>query len=111
MAGMLVAFGLQRIHLNLLVFLVVLLMDVLSERYVDRVFATLRACFPVESKNDEEQMLLQSYPWLQDCLKFKLFHVLWLAICALGVVAQEWYDIHCRHQTASNRVKSERKEF
>eukprot|EP00435_Cladocopium_sp_Y103_P036518 s1053_g9.t1 len=44
-------------------------------RYVDRDFATLRACFPVESKNDEE-----------------------------------WYDIHCRHQTAANRVKSERKK-
>eukprot|EP00434_Breviolum_minutum_P020185 symbB.v1.2.017800.t1/scaffold1394.1/size200789/23 len=40
-------------------------------RYVDRDFATLRACFPVESKNDEE-----------------------------------WYDIHCRHQTAAKEENS-----
>eukprot|EP00439_Symbiodinium_sp_Y106_P087401 s397_g49.t2 len=36
-------------------------------RYVDRDFATLRACFPIESLNDEE-----------------------------------WYDVHCRHNSVSS---------
>lgn len=31
------------------------------ERYVDRDFATLRACFPVESKNDEVWKLPKGY--------------------------------------------------
>ena len=76
-----------------------------QDRYVDRDFATLRACFPVESKNDEVEMNWHrnSISWISwRCRKWlqtlqDIFFTDWTAVN----LVQEWYDIHCRHQTAA----------